>query len=750
MNLKSLHLTNAWHSSSGGVATFYKELLAAAEREGRLIRLVVPGEATRVEEVGSHGRIYHVKAPRAPFNSAYRVLYPHRFLLPGSAVHRILQDEQPDLIEVCDKYTLPYLAGLLRVGSLPGLRLRPIVIGLSCERMDANVAVYAAGGKFSNLLCDWYMKWIYFPQFDHHIAVSDQTAAELKRAARGHKVERCVWVAPMGVDCDRFSPAYRSAEARCALAARAGLPPEAVLLLYAGRLAPEKNLDLLLSMMERLAAQNSREYRLLIVGSGCSEADLRAQAERRTPGQVRFLGHIHDRDELAHVYANSDVFVHPNPQEPFGIAPLEAMAAGLPLVAPNCGGVTTYANETNAWLADPSPAAFAAMVERVARRDDERIRRCASARTTAVEYRWERAAGDYLRLYREIHDLGRGLATPQLRPPRFRSTHGNLFGLETRRRFVATLLGIAACAASPAISATVRTPAGVCRRYRADATITLLGLPIYSRPSVGGAYAIVQERPAAGVNEVAIQFAAGSLPERAHGLNRFGFIQEIVTERGAVAERAEYLGLMTSSPEKNFGQARRALENKGDRTPFSAIQGRAGGGKFRNRLLRTMFSARLRWNDCPELTPSLRALFAEGDPPGAVVSERPADHARTFLYALRSAMFDPRPVCELPFLYNGTNYSLRARKRPDAGMASKFSQRNLITASDKVVRLDGVMISLEDRSKTEFRLWFERGADAGLPIRFEFRARSFLHLTFEYDASLRQPATIPLLEQESD
>lgn len=744
MNPKTLHLTNAWHSTSGGVATFYRELLAAAEREGRFLRLVVPADASRVEEFGSYGRIYHVEAPRAPFNPSYRVLYPHQFLLPGGAIHRILNHEQPDLIEVCDKYTLPYLAGLLRIGGAPGLRFRPIVVGLSCERMDANLAAYVGPGKLGALLSRWYMKWIYFPQFDHHITVSDQTAGELRPAARGHKVERGVWVMPMGVDPERFSPDHRSAAARRALAERAGVPVDSVLLLYAGRLVPEKNLDLLLVMMERLAGRSDRDYRLLIAGAGSSEAKLRTEAERRVPGRFRFLGHIPDRDELAHVYANADVFVHPNPEEPFGIAPLEAMAAGLPLVAPNRGGVTTYADEANAWPADPSGGAFAAAVTRIVADDGGRRERCAAARATAVDYRWERAAGDYLRLYREIYERGRGILTAQQRPPRFLSTRGNWFGLETRRRFIAALLGAAACAAVPA-----RAASAVCRRYRADATITLLGVPIYSRASVGGAYAMIQERAGAQGHQIAIQFAAGSLPDRARGLNRFGFIQEIVTERGLVAERAEYIGLMTTSPEKSLSQAEKSLDNAAEMVPFSAIQGFAGGGKFHNRLLRTMFPARLRWNDCPALASTIRGLFGQANPPDVVVSEHPAEHARPFMYAVHHAILDSRPDCEAPFLYNGRRYGLRAQTQPDASAGKRFTERKLVAAPDRIMRLNGVMTNLEDGSKSEFTLWFERGGDSGLPIRFEFRARAFLRLIFEHDPSLTEPQMIPLFEQEN-
>lgn len=234
----------------------------------------------------------------------------------------------------------------------------------------------------------------------------------------------------MGVDCEQFHPGLRSAEARRTLAGRAGADPDSAILLYAGRLAPEKNLSLLLAMMELLALRRDRDYQLWIAGTGCSEADLRMDAERRIPGRCRFLGHISDREELARLYANVDAFVHPNPEEPFGIAPLEAMAAGVPLIAPNRGGVTTYANERNAWLAVPTGRAFAAAVAHALGDEADRQARCGMARATALEYRWERAAGDYLRLYREIYERGRGITGAHQNPPRFLSTPGNWLGLE--------------------------------------------------------------------------------------------------------------------------------------------------------------------------------------------------------------------------------------------------------------------------------------------------------------------------------
>lgn len=250
--MKTLHLTNCWHASSGGIGTFYKALFEAAERAGHSIRLVVPGVSTSVEDIGRFGRIYQIEAPRAPLNPDYRLVLPHRFLLPRTALQQIINSEAPDLIEASDKYSMPYLAGLLRTRRLPGIRIRPTVVALSHERMDENMAAYILPGRGPQWFCQWYMKWIYFPMFDHHITVSEHTADELIRASRGHKVRRGIWVAPMGVDCDRFTPARRSPQIRQRLRELTNADADSTILFFAGRLAPEKNLSLLMNTMARL------------------------------------------------------------------------------------------------------------------------------------------------------------------------------------------------------------------------------------------------------------------------------------------------------------------------------------------------------------------------------------------------------------------------------------------------------------------------------------------------------------------
>ena len=419
LNVKTLHLTNYWHSTSGGIARFYSALLDAANRHEQEMRLVVPSAETRVEQVGRFGRIYHLAAPPAPLNPHYRVLYPTQFLRPESPLQRILAEERPDLVEICDKYSLNYLGTLLRLGLLQGVDFKPVVVGQSCERMDDNFKSYVMANRMGRAFSRFYMRWLYFPFFDHHIVNSSYTAAELLPASKGHSVRRGVWVRTPGVDVENFSPALRSEAARLDLIRMAGARPDASLLLYVGRLVPEKNLELLVNVAARLSTNRVRNYHMLIAGEGVALERLREAAKLRA---ITFLGHLAGREKLARLYANCDAFVHPNPREPFGIAPLEAMASGLPVVAPNEGGVLSYATSENAWLAPPQSGTFAAAIALATTGTAEQRSKIQAALVTAASFRWENVTASLLQLYA---DLCAASKAPTLTgPPAFFSEPG--------------------------------------------------------------------------------------------------------------------------------------------------------------------------------------------------------------------------------------------------------------------------------------------------------------------------------------
>jgi len=414
--IKTLHITNSYHPTSGGIRTFYTALLQAANVHRRYVRLVVPGEETSVQEVGAYGRIYTIEAPKAPvLDHRYHMLLPQEYAWPReTTLRRILAAERPDLLEVCDKFWLTYLPGTIRREWIRDVPV-PAVVGLTCERLDDMMAFHLSSGALARWLSKFYIRRIYVPRFDFHIAVSDYTAAELRRALPA-RMQNCLYVEPMGVDYDRFSKTPRSLEAREELIRQSGGNRQSVLLLYAGRLGREKNLLLLPPTLQKLGSCGNLDFRVIVAGAGPMESELHGAFEEAAPGRALFLGQC-DADRLAQLYAAADVFVHPNGHEPFGIAPLEAMSAGLPLVAPASGGLLTYANRQNAWLAEPIPEAFAVAIQSAV--SDERVRaeKIARARATAKESRWDRVTERYFRLYDRLHArfLDEGMGKRHLR-----------------------------------------------------------------------------------------------------------------------------------------------------------------------------------------------------------------------------------------------------------------------------------------------------------------------------------------------
>ncbi len=423
--LKSVHITNYYHKNSGGISTSYNNLLAAALRHRRYVRLIVPGAADEIEDVNEFARIYYITARQSPvFDKRYRMIMPWQFMRKNTPIREILLEEKPDMIEVCDKYTLSFLSAMIRTNNFKKLG-RPMLVHFSCERMDDNFASFVVGGKIGNWIARNIMRNYEFPIHDFHLANSVYTAEEFYASldpihlgntaqkilnfswqklgsARVDYRER-IFVCPRGVNAQVFRADRKSASTRAEMRRRAEVSENAVVLLYAGRVSPEKNIELLFEMMKGLSENRSTDYRLLIAGDGPSVEWVRRKTAQNIPGKIIFLGHL-DKELLADYYANADIFVHPNPREPFGIAPLEAMASGVPVVAPDSGGILSYATNENVWLAEPDPQAFVSAIVEITENEPLRAAKISRAIITANENTRERSTDNLFATYDRLFE----------------------------------------------------------------------------------------------------------------------------------------------------------------------------------------------------------------------------------------------------------------------------------------------------------------------------------------------------------
>ena len=422
---KTVHITNYYHKNSGGISTSYNALMAAAERHKREMALIVPGETEETEIVNDFAKIHYVPAKYSPvFDKRYRIIMPWQYLPGDSLIRKIMLDEKPQMVEVTDKYTLSMLGAMIRTNKFKQLG-RPMLVHFSCERMDDNISSFLSGGKFGKWVSRRLMGNYNFPSFDFHIANSTYTADEFYAAVTAKNnprrskwfinktwrwlkaprvpIEDRIHVCPRGVDIKQFRPDRRSDATRREIIERSGVPGDSVLLLYAGRISPEKNVPLLIEMMKILSANTQKDFRLLIAGAGPLAETLESEGQKLGEKKIVQFGHL-DKETLANYYANVDVFVHPNPREPFGIAPLEAMASGVATVAPNAGGILSYATDKNIWLTEPTGEAFADAVRDAASNEAARERKIAAALETARSNTREASTDNLFATYDKLYD----------------------------------------------------------------------------------------------------------------------------------------------------------------------------------------------------------------------------------------------------------------------------------------------------------------------------------------------------------
>ncbi|HUO32730.1 MAG TPA: hypothetical protein VMU80_26185 [Bryobacteraceae bacterium] len=298
------------------------------------------------------------------------------------------------------------------------------------------------------------------------------------------------------------------------------------------------------------------------------------------------------------------------------------------------------------------------------------------------------------------------------------------------RRMMAKLLGWALLPL--VVRRTEAEEPSTARRYRADAQVLILSIPLLRRSGVGGGSALWREWRDSGGLMRQLEFTGYSDPARAAGLNRLGFIRETSCREQAAIREANYFGVMSASPEDSAEEAHKALHSTATEATYTAIEGHIEGGHVE--------TASVHFTGPARFSPSRREeLVSRAEEALSTAPKKPSEFHTNgaipapFLHALVDALRSPG-VGQTEYVYSGRLYRLWIRQSPDSHAADYFRQRGILGGGVNVVRINGKVRREAGGKETDFRLWIEAGAAQPVPLRIDFQPKSYLRLIMEAEA----------------
>jgi glycosyltransferase involved in cell wall biosynthesis len=316
---------------NNGQATFTRNLAEGLAEQGHELMVVTP--AGDVE--GFPGLRHGVRIETVP-SISLGPWYPEVYvtLHPEAACARLLESFQPDIVHIQDHY--PLGAGMARAAWKRRVRrIRCEIVGTNHFLPDNFISSMPLISSIRPL--HPLVRRILWRQCLKVYRRVDLNTAPTRTAARIFE-DQCVRAHVEAISCGVDLNAFRPDPAvdRQAVRRRFGLDPDAPLLLYVGRLDPEKRLDV---MLEAFRTLEVGEAQLAIGGRGRLEQRLRDRSEALgLERRVRFLGFVPEQ-EIHDLFAAADCFAMPSEAELQSIATLEAMATGLPVLASDAGAL---------------------------------------------------------------------------------------------------------------------------------------------------------------------------------------------------------------------------------------------------------------------------------------------------------------------------------------------------------------------------------------------------------------------------
>lgn len=366
--------------------TFLPDVNGVAKTLGRWVRFL--------EARGAEVKVFAPQSPSAEvtdqlmverFYSIPFLLYPEcRMAIPNPVnLRRTLKAFSPDLIHVATPFNL----GLL---------------GLHYAKKHHVPLVASYHTHFDQYLTYYKLQWmepmlwrymLWFHQECRKIYVPSESTREHLKERGLHNLE--IW--SRGVEVSRFHPFVDRNEVLRAC----NIDPSKFVLLYVGRLALEKSVDVLLQAFDGLKDEIRRHMHLVIAGDGPLLTPWKEQYEGRT--DLTFTGFKQGK-ELSDLYAAADAFVFPSATETFGNVVLEAMASGTAVIGAAAGGVkdNVVHGKTGLLCAPGDAADFTRAIELLYSDELYRQELAREGRSYSLRQSWDHIFGELYRSYVEV------------------------------------------------------------------------------------------------------------------------------------------------------------------------------------------------------------------------------------------------------------------------------------------------------------------------------------------------------------
>jgi alpha-1,6-mannosyltransferase len=374
--VKIVQIANFYTPTSGGLRTCIDQIGRGYGAAGHERVLIVPGRSD-CDEITPAGRRVTVRSPRLLGSGSYHVL-------TGLRIHELLDRINPDVLEVSDKFSVAWLTGWARKRGVP-------LVLFSHERIDAILRTRVPR-PFPLVAAANVANTRLYKRAAHVVVASQFAAAEFLRVGATN-VRRV----PLGVDLEVFRPAD-------AATVNDGLPvarnntagPAPLRLVTVSRLSKEKRVEWAVDALRALC-DDGVAAELTVIGDGPLRDALR---ERALGLPIRFVGHLAEPARVAELVAAADIAVCPSPAETFGLAILEALACGTPVVVPGDGAARELVIEPGSGVVtDGTPHGLAEGVRSLLAIPSPERRR--AARAAAERFPWSATVDRLLEIYHD-------------------------------------------------------------------------------------------------------------------------------------------------------------------------------------------------------------------------------------------------------------------------------------------------------------------------------------------------------------